>query len=69
MGDPMFLMHRWGAHLKLKNSDGSFNTALLGKDLSHWSFLFDSGGSILYGNRWQNNSDGTFTSMGGCSEV
>lgn len=57
------MMHRWGAHLKLRNPDGTVNTALLGKDLSHWSFLFDSGSSILYGNKWLDNGNGTFTSL------
>jgi subtilase family serine protease/prenyltransferase beta subunit len=58
------LMHRWGAYVKFKNSDGSISTALLGKDKSHWSFLLDSKASVLYGNQWQDNGDGTFTSIG-----
>jgi Tol biopolymer transport system component/flagellar hook assembly protein FlgD/subtilase family serine protease len=57
------MMHRWGARAKFKNFDGSDSTALLGKDQDHWSFLLDSGGSLLYGNRWQNNGNGTFTSI------
>lgn len=56
------LMHRWGAYLKLGNSDGTLNTGLLGRDGAHWSFLFDSGGSVLYGNHWRDNGNGTFTS-------
>ena len=57
------LMHRWGSFVNLKNPDGSDSKALLGKDGAHWSFLFDSGGSVLYGNRWQDNGNGTFTSL------
>ncbi|HEY6011349.1 MAG TPA: hypothetical protein VIX18_07770, partial [Nitrospirota bacterium] len=56
------LMHRWGAHVRFKNPDGSDNTALLGKDQDHWSYLLNSGGSLLYGNAWQDNKNGTFTS-------
>jgi hypothetical protein len=57
-------MHRWGASLKYKDAQGSISTALLGKDASHWSFLLDSDASLLYGNAWQNNGNGTFTSIG-----
>ncbi|MBI4697887.1 MAG: hypothetical protein HY758_02980 [Nitrospirae bacterium] len=39
-----------------------FSTALLGKDNRHWSYLLDSDASVLYGNDWQDNKDGTFTS-------
>jgi hypothetical protein len=63
------LMHRWGAHARFRNSDGSISTALLGKDQDHWSFLLDSGGSLLYGNRWQDNGSGTFTSLAPQNEM
>jgi len=54
--------HRWGSHVRFKNPDGSLNTALLGKDDSHWSYLLDTQGSIMYGNGWKDNGNGTFTS-------
>jgi hypothetical protein len=57
-------MHRWGASLKYKDAHGSISTALLGKDASHWSFLLDSDASLHYGNEWQDNGNGTFTSTG-----
>jgi len=57
------LMHRWGAYVKFRDTSGVDSLSLLGKDGSHWSFLFDSGGSVLYGNRWQDNGNGTFTSL------
>jgi len=56
------LMHRFGAYVRFKNPDGTLNTGLLGKDDAHWSWLLDSGGSIMYGNGWKENGDGTFTS-------
>jgi Carboxypeptidase regulatory-like domain/Prenyltransferase and squalene oxidase repeat len=59
------LMHRWGARVKFKAADGSTSSALLGKDGSHWSFLLDSQRSVLYGNTWQDNGDGTFTAKEG----
>ncbi|HAK59550.1 MAG TPA: hypothetical protein DCO77_04095, partial [Nitrospiraceae bacterium] len=57
------LMHRWAASAKFRDIDGTDSSALLGKHGSHWSFLLDSQGSVLYGNRWQDNGDGTFTSL------
>ena len=56
------LMHRFGAYVRFKNPDGSLNSGLLGKDSAHWSYLLDSKGSIMYGNGWLANGDGTFTS-------
>lgn len=56
------LSHRFGAYVKLKNPDGTLNTTLLGKDNAHWSYLLGTKGSLLYGNGWQANPDGTFTS-------
>lgn len=56
------LLHRFGAYVRFKNADGSLNNALLGKDSAHWSYLLDSQGSVMYGNGWKANSDGTFTS-------
>ncbi len=56
-------MHRWGANVKFKDAAGNTSTALLGKDGSHWSFLLDSDGSVLYGNDWRDNGDNTFTSV------
>jgi hypothetical protein len=63
------LMHRWGAHAKFRTADGNDSAALLGKDQDHWSFLLDSGGSLLYGNRWQDNGNGTFTSLAPQNEM
>jgi PKD repeat protein len=57
-------MHRWGANVKFKDANGDTSTALLGKDGTHWNFLLDTDASVLYGNDWQDNKDGTFTSIG-----
>lgn len=55
--------HRFGAYVRYKLPDNLLSTALLGKDNSHWSYLLDSQGSVMYGNGWSDNSDGTFTSI------
>jgi len=57
------IMHRWGAYVKFKDANGNISTALLGRDLSHWSYLLNGYGSVLYGNQWQDNGNGTFTSL------
>ncbi|MHB8883063.1 MAG: CARDB domain-containing protein, partial [Thermodesulfovibrionales bacterium] len=57
------MMHRWAAYARFRNPDGSLNTGLLGKDSSHWSFLLSTDASLMYGNTWQDNGNGTFTSV------
>jgi Glucodextranase, domain B len=54
--------HRFGAYVRYKLPDNSISTGLLGKDNSHWSYLLDSQGSVMYGNGWNDNGNGTFTS-------
>lgn len=58
------VMHRWGAHVQFKDAEGNRRNSLLGRDGNHWSFLLDTS-SVLYGNRWKDNGDGTFTSISG----
>ncbi len=57
------LSHRWGAYVHFMDEQGQESDALLGIADAHWSFLLDSEGSTLYGNNWQDNGDGTFTSI------
>lgn len=59
------ILHCWAASVNFIDSTGSVSDALLGSADVHWSYLFDTGGSVLYGNKWQNNKDGTFTSLPG----
>src|SRR5262245_13303792 len=53
--------HRWLSHARFRADDGSLSDALLGIDRSHWSFLLQSSNSVMYGNEWRDNGDGTFT--------
>ncbi|WP_054692802.1 CARDB domain-containing protein [Geotalea toluenoxydans] len=57
------MLHRWGAFVKFRDWNGNESEGLLGYQKVHWSFLLDSGASTHYGNYWQNNGDGTFTSL------
>lgn len=56
------VLHQWAAHVRVKSPDDSLSDVLLGRDGSHWSFLLDSGASVMYGNQWKDNGDGTFSS-------
>lgn len=57
------MQHRWGSYVRFKDAAGNMSSALLGKDGDHWSYLLDSRGSVQYGNQWQDNGTGTFTSI------
>ncbi|MBU0675771.1 MAG: hypothetical protein KJ950_14110 [Proteobacteria bacterium] len=59
------LMHRWGAYVSYMDPDGIEMHSLLGIDNKHWSYLLDTQGSLMYGNNWHNNGDGTFASFPG----
>ena len=57
--------HRFLAFVTFDDPEGSSDsTALLGRDLAHWSFLFNSDASVMEGNRIRDNGDGTFTTTG-----
>jgi len=56
------VQHRWGSFVRFKDAAGNVSSALLGKDGSHWSYLLDTRASVMYGNQWQDNGNGTFTS-------
>ncbi|WP_035058652.1 CARDB domain-containing protein [Andreprevotia chitinilytica] len=57
------ILHQWEASVHVLGPDGKPSDVLLGPDKSHWSFLLDTGASVEYGNQWQDNGDGTFTSV------
>lgn len=59
------MQHRWGSYVRFMDASGNVSTALLGQDGAHWSYLLDSKGSVMYGNPWQDNGDGTFTALAG----
>ena len=64
------ILHRWAAYVKF-DKNGVVSDELLGsQDPSgqlriHWSFLLDTRGSVMFGNHWVDNHDGTFTSLPG----
>lgn len=57
--------HRFLAYVTFDDQAGNRNSnTLLGRDLQHWSFLFNSDASVMEGNRIRDNGDGTFTTIG-----
>ena len=57
--------HRFLTYVTFNDlQDNSQSTALLGRDLQHWNFFFNSDASVMEGNRIRENGDGTFTTTG-----
>lgn len=52
--------HRWLAFLDFRDYTGERSDALLGRDLAHWSFFFDSDASVMEGNDIQDLGGGSF---------
>jgi hypothetical protein len=55
--------HRWGAYLEFRDHTGQRSDALLGRDLAHWSFHFDSDASVLEGNDIEDLTGGQFRTV------
>jgi hypothetical protein len=58
------ILHRFGAYVRFKLPDGGLSRSLLGRSSAHWSNLLSSRGSVMYGNQWNDNGNGTFTAIG-----
>jgi hypothetical protein len=55
--------HRWLAYLRFRDHKGDSSDALLGRDLAHWSFFFNSDASVMEGNRIQDLGGGSFKTV------
>ncbi|MBI4481038.1 MAG: hypothetical protein HY651_13550 [Acidobacteria bacterium] len=56
--------HRFLTYVRYRDPETESNsTALLGRDLQHWSFFFNSDASVMEGNRIRDNGNGTFTTI------
>lgn len=56
--------HRWLARLRYRDpQSGDLAWNLLGRDLSHWSFFFDSDASVMEGNEIVDQGGGTFLTV------
>jgi hypothetical protein len=55
--------HTWLSRMQFRDSDtGQPSNELLGRDNSHWSAYFNSGGSVMDGAAYTDNGDGSFSS-------
>ena len=52
--------HRWLATLDFRDASGATSDLLLGRQLAHWSFFFDSDASFMEGNDIQDLGGGSF---------
>lgn len=55
--------HRWLAFLPFRDHTGRASRQLLGRDAAHWSFFFDSDGSVLEGNDIEDLGGGNFKTV------
>ena len=55
--------HRWLAYLNFRDRTGVRSDALLGRDLAHWSFFFNSNASVMEGNEIQDLLGGQFRTV------
>jgi len=55
--------HRWLAFLEFRDHNARRSRALLGRESAHWSFFFDSDGSVLEGNDIVETGPGSFRTV------
>jgi len=55
--------HRWLAYLQFKDVSSRNSNALLGRDLAHWSFFFNSEASVMEGNKIDDLGGGAFKTV------
>ena len=55
--------HRWLAYVRFRDRTGTRSDALLGRDLAHWSFFFDSDASVMEGNDIEDQGGGNFRTV------
>ncbi len=55
--------HRWLAFLEFRDRTAQRSQALLGRDLAHWSFFFDSDASVMEGNDIEDLGGGSFKTV------
>jgi hypothetical protein len=55
--------HRWLAYLEFRDHTDARSDALLGRDLAHWSFFFDSDASVMEGNDIEDLGGGQFRTV------
>ena len=56
--------HRWLAYFDFRDHTGQRSDLLLGRQEAHWSFFFDSDGSVMEGNDIEALGGGSFRTVG-----
>jgi hypothetical protein len=55
--------HRWLAYVDFRDRTGARSDVLLGRDLAHWSFFFNSDASVMEGNQIEDQGGGQFRTV------
>jgi hypothetical protein len=55
--------HRWLAYVNFRDHNRQRSDALLGRDLAHWSFFFNSDASVMEGNEIEDQGGGQFRTV------
>lgn len=55
--------HRWLARFEIRDHTGARSDALLGRQLAHWSFFFDSDASVMEGNDIEDLGGGSYRTI------
>ncbi len=55
--------HRWLAYVDIRDHTGAKSDVLLGRDMAHWSFFFDSDASVMEGNDIEDLGGGQFRTV------
>lgn len=53
--------HRWLSFFRYKDQGGNVSEAMLGRDKAHWASTLQADASVMDGDRWVDNGDGSFT--------
>lgn len=59
------LGHRWSTYVSFLDEDLEPSYDLLALGSGHWSYFTNSEGSLMHGNAWADNGDGTFSATDG----
>lgn len=52
--------HRFGTYVRFRDGAAA-STALLGRQGAHWNYFLNSEASVMEGNEWRDEGDGSFT--------
>jgi MYXO-CTERM domain-containing protein len=55
--------HRWLSFMRYKDANGVISSGMLGRDAAHWGSTLQAFASVMDGNEFRDNLDGTYTQI------